>query len=69
MLAYARQILISGTTTYAIALMLTNFRYTHAEPIIDAMKGVKNEVRLSVIDCQKSALLILLVACRSRYKA
>ncbi|KZV72786.1 Creatinase/aminopeptidase [Peniophora sp. CONT] len=40
------KILISGTTTYAIALMLTNFRYTHAEPIIDAMKGVKNEVEI-----------------------
>ena len=26
--------------------MLTNFRYTLAHPIIDAMKGVKNEVEI-----------------------
>ena len=51
------QILISGSTTYAIALMLTGFRYTHAEPIIDAMKGVKNEVRVIPIPPSPSSLV------------
>ncbi|KAI0035561.1 peptidase M24, structural domain-containing protein [Vararia minispora EC-137] len=40
------KILISNETTYAIALMLTTFRYTVAQPIIDEMKGVKNEVEI-----------------------
>jgi hypothetical protein len=40
------QVLISNETTYAIALMLTAFRYTVAPPIIDIMKGVKNEVEV-----------------------
>ncbi|KAI0066177.1 Creatinase/aminopeptidase [Artomyces pyxidatus] len=40
------KVLIAPQTSYAISLMLTHFRYTVAPPIIDEMKGVKNEVEI-----------------------
>ncbi|EIN13518.1 Creatinase/aminopeptidase [Punctularia strigosozonata HHB-11173 SS5] len=40
------KVLITPTTSYAISLMLTHFRYTVAPPKVDEMKAVKNETEI-----------------------
>ncbi|KZV73275.1 Creatinase/aminopeptidase [Peniophora sp. CONT] len=40
------KILLNGTTSYKVALSLTEPRYTVSQSIIDIMKGVKNEIEI-----------------------